>query len=101
MFCGVNCYIMLPGSEHLALHAVYPRGLVYSHIFPYISVDPAQYGIYPKLSLGKFLRLFRKIYTMKFFPMKKFEKSDDSKFHPCIGLWWLVTNAKKETINAT
>ena len=40
-------------------------------------------------------RHFRKICTIKLFPMKKFERSDDSKFHPYIGFWWFVTTTKK------
>ncbi len=46
------------------------------------------------MTLGKFLRHLRNICTIKFFPMKKFERSVDSKLHPCIGCWWLLT-AKK------
>ena len=44
--------------------------------------------------MGKFLRHFRNIFTIKSFPMKKFERSDDPKLHPCIGCWWLLTSTK-------
>ena len=44
--------------------------------------------------MGKFLRHFRNICTIKSFPMKKFERSGDSKLHPCIGCWWLLTATK-------
>ena len=46
------------------------------------------------LKMGKFLRHFRNICTIKSFQMKKFERSDDSKLHPCIGCWWLLTATK-------
>ena len=38
---------------------------------------------------------FWKIYTIESFLMKKFKKSDDSKFHLCFCIWWLPTTAKK------
>ena len=46
------------------------------------------------LKMGKILRHFRNICTIKSFPMNKFERSDDSKLHPCIGCWWLLTATK-------
>ena len=44
---------------------------------------------------GKFLRHFRNICTIKSFPVKKFERRDDSKLHPCISCWWPLTATKK------
>ena len=44
--------------------------------------------------MGKFLRHFRNICTIKSFIMKKFERSGDSKLHPCISFWWLLTATK-------
>ena len=41
--------------------------------------------------LGKLLRHFRNICTIK--PLWS-ERSDDSKLHPCIGCWWLLTATK-------
>ena len=40
------------------------------------------------------MRHFRNICTIKSFPMKKFERSDDSKLQPCIGCLWLLTATK-------
>ena len=46
--------------------------------------------------LGMFLCNFRNIHTIKSFPMKKFDRSDDSKLHQCIGCWWLLTATKNK-----
>ena len=52
------------------------------------------FGIGIGTQRGKFLRHFWSICTVKSFLMKKFERSDDSKLHPCIGRWWLLTATK-------
>ena len=44
--------------------------------------------------MGKFLRHLRNICTIKSFPMKKFERSDDSKLHTFINCWWLLIATK-------
>ena len=48
-----------------------------------------------KIKYGNVLRHFWNICTIKSFPMKKFERSDDSKLHPCIGCWWILTTTKR------
>ena len=44
--------------------------------------------------MGKFLHHFQKICNIKYFQMKKFERSHDSILHPYIGCWWLLTGTK-------
>ena len=44
---------------------------------------------------GKFFLPLPKNLHHKSFPMKEFEISDDSKFHPYIGLWRHLTTAKE------
>ena len=45
------------------------------------------------------MRHFRNICTKKSFPMKKFERSDDSKLHPCIGSSLLQKIIKQQNLN--
>ena len=61
----------------------------------------AAYSLSDPEMTASFLCHFQKIWTIKSLQMKKFERSDDSQFHPCIGFWRQPHNWKKKSIKNT